>query len=59
MIHAGIAGLGRWGQILVDSVQGRSEVIRVTAGCTGRKERARHFCGQKVIDLRDSLDGYC
>jgi len=56
MIHAGIAGLGRWGQILVNSIQGRSEVIRVTAGCTGRKERVRHYCGHNGIDLRDSLD---
>lgn len=56
MIRAGIAGLGRWGQTLVDSVQGVSDQITFTAGCTGRKARAEDYCKQKGIDLRDSLD---
>ena len=30
MIHAAIVGLGRWGQTLVASVQGKSERLRFT-----------------------------
>lgn len=56
MIRAGIAGLGRWGQTLVNSVQDVSDSIRFTAGCTGRKARAEDFCREKGIDLRDGLD---
>lgn len=56
MIRAGIAGLGRWGQTLVDSVQGSSKDICFTAGCTGRKAKAEAYCKAKKIDLRDSLE---
>ncbi len=56
MINAGIAGLGRWGRVLVDSVQGKSERIRFTAGCTGRKARAEDYCRDQGIDLRDGVD---
>jgi predicted dehydrogenase len=55
MLRVAIAGLGRWGQTLVSSVQGRSEKIRFVAGCTGRKDRAREFCERNHIDLRDGL----
>ncbi len=56
MIRAGIAGLGKWGQILVASVQDKSDLIRFTAGCTGRKQRAKEFCEANGIELRDRLD---
>jgi len=56
MINAGIAGLGRWGRVLVDSVQGKSDLIRVSAGCTGRRAKAEDYCAENGIDLRDSLD---
>lgn len=56
MLRVGIAGLGRWGQTLVSSVQGRSEKIQFVAGCTGRKERAQAFCALNRIDLRPRLD---
>lgn len=55
MIKAGIAGLGRWGRVLVDSVQDTSDKIRFTAGCTGRREKAVDYCAGKDIDLRDGL----
>lgn len=55
MIKAGIAGLGRWGQVLVNSVHGKSDKITITAGCTGRKAKAEAFCAEKGIDLRDGL----
>lgn len=56
MIRCGVAGLGRWGRILVDSVQGKSNKIEFAAGVTGRKERAVDYCKDKGIDLRDSYD---
>ncbi len=56
MVRAGIAGLGRWGQVLVSSVQGKSEKIRFTAGCTGRRERAQAFCDEHGIALGNNLD---
>jgi predicted dehydrogenase len=56
MINAGIAGLGRWGRVLIDSVQGKSDLIKVTAGCTGRRHLAEDYCVENEIDLRGSLD---
>lgn len=53
MIRCGIAGLGRWGRVLVDSVQGKSDKIVFTAGVTGRKALAVDYCAEKGIDLRD------
>lgn len=55
MIRCGVAGLGRWGRVLIDSVQGKSDRITVTAGVTGRKERAVDYCAEKGIDLRDDF----
>ncbi len=41
MLDTAIIGMGRWGQTLVDSVQGKNDAgIRFVAGCTGRPERA-------------------
>ena len=54
-IRAGIVGLGRWAQVLINSIHGKSEAIAITAGCTGRKEKARRYCYEKNIDLRDNL----
>ena len=34
MINAAIVGLGRWGQNLVNSIQGKSDRIRIVAGTT-------------------------
>ena len=54
-VRAGIAGLGRWGQVLTNAIKD-SDAITFPAGCTGRKERAVDFCAANGIDLRDSLD---
>lgn len=56
MLNAAIIGIGRWGQFLVDSVQGKSELIRFTAGATRTRARAEEFCARTGIDLRDSYD---
>ncbi|WNK00715.1 Gfo/Idh/MocA family oxidoreductase [Thalassospiraceae bacterium LMO-JJ14] len=55
MIRCGVAGLGRWGRVLIDSVQGKSDKITVTAGVTGRKNLAVEYCTDKGIDLRDDF----
>ena len=54
-LRAGIAGLGRWGRILVDSIHDKSETLAVVAGCTGRKEKAAAYCKDKGIDLRNTF----
>jgi predicted dehydrogenase len=56
MMKVGIAGLGWWGQVLVKSVQDKSETIRFTAGCSGRKAKAQGFCDEMGIALRDGFD---
>ena len=55
MLNAAIIGLGRWGQVLVNSVQGRSDRIRFVAGATGRPERAAAFAARQGIDVLPDL----
>ena len=48
MIKAAIVGLGRWGQHLVDSVQGKNDVIRFVRGVSRNPDVTREFgskCG--------------
>lgn len=54
MIRAAIIGLGRWGQNLVNSVQGRSDAIRFVAGATRTVARAEAFAREKGFPLYDS-----
>ncbi|MCZ6711054.1 MAG: Gfo/Idh/MocA family oxidoreductase [Gammaproteobacteria bacterium] len=56
MVRAAIVGLGRWGRLLVDSVQGKSDQITFVAGNTRTRSRAEDFCRDRKIDLRDDLD---
>jgi predicted dehydrogenase len=56
MVRAAIAGLGMWGQKLVDSVQGKSDQITFVAGSTRTRSKAEDFCRDRKIDLRDDLD---
>jgi predicted dehydrogenase len=43
MLRAAIVGIGRWGRTLVASCQGKSELVRFTAGVTRTVETARDF----------------
>ena len=54
VVQAGIAGIGRWGQVLINSVS-NSKAIKFTVGCTGRKALARDYCKKNNIELRGSL----
>ncbi len=57
MLKLGIAGLGRWGRVLVDSVQGRSDKVRFVAGTTGTRAKAEDYARQQGIRLHDDLAG--
>jgi len=56
MIRAAIVGLGRWGQNLVASVQGKSDAIRFTAGATRTPEKARGFADKHGFPLHDRYE---
>lgn len=55
MLRTAIVGLGSWGRILVTSVQGKSENIRFTAGCTRSPHKAEEFCRGQGIRLTGSF----
>ncbi|WP_240789838.1 Gfo/Idh/MocA family protein [Roseomonas sp. HF4] len=57
MLDAAIIGMGRWGQTLVDSVQGRNDAgIRFVAGCTGRPERAADWAARQGLRILPDFD---
>ena len=53
VVNAAIVGLGRWGQTLVASVEGKSEAIRFTAGVTRTPAKAAEFSAAHRIPLGD------
>ncbi|TCZ66845.1 Gfo/Idh/MocA family protein [Roseicella aquatilis] len=56
MLKAGIVGMGRWGRVLVESVQGKNDAgLRFVAGCTGTPDKARDWAAAQGVHL---LDGY-
>lgn len=56
MLNTAIVGLGRWGQSLVASVQGKSDLIRFTCVATGTRAKAEDFASSAGIVLKDSYD---
>jgi len=56
MIRAAIVGLGRWGQNLVASVQGKSGAIRFVAGATRTPAKARGFADEHGFPLYDRYE---
>ena len=54
MINAAIVGLGRWGQNLVDSIQGKSDRIRIVAGATRTVSKAADYAKKQGFPLHDS-----
>jgi predicted dehydrogenase len=56
MINAAIIGLGRWGQNLVNSVQGKSDVIRFVAGATRTVAKAQAYANENGFPLYDSYE---
>ena len=55
MINAAIVGLGRWGQNLVNSVQGKSDKIRFVAGVLRNPEKVRDYAKRQGLTLHDTL----
>jgi predicted dehydrogenase len=53
MINAAIIGLGRWGQNLVNSVQGKSRSIRFVAGAVRTPSRVQGYADSRGIRLYD------
>ncbi len=53
MINAAIIGLGRWGQNLVNSVQGKSKLIRFVAGAVRAPTKTQEYADSKGIRLYD------
>lgn len=56
MINAAIVGLGRWGQNLVNHVQGKSDKIRFTAGVTRTVDKAREYAARQGFPLHADLN---
>ena len=54
-INAAIVGLGRWGELLVSSVD-NSDVIKFSAAVTRTPAKARVFCAERGIKLSDQLE---
>lgn len=55
-VRAAIIGMGTWGQNLVNSVQGKSELIRFVAGATRTPARAEEFSRKHGIPMQDSFE---
>jgi predicted dehydrogenase len=53
MINAAIIGLGRWGQNLVNSVQGKSSHIRFVAGAVRTPARVQEYADSNGLRLYD------
>lgn len=56
MLNAAIVGLGWWGKVLVEAVQGKSDKINFVAGATRTKSKAEEFAGQQGFKLLDSYE---
>src|SRR3982074_374809 len=56
MIRAAIVGLGRWGQTLVNSVQGKSEKLRFTHAVSRDPVRVRDFTAEHALETIGALD---
>ena len=52
MLNLAIVGLGRWGQNLVESIEG-SKIVRFSAAVTRTPSKVSAFCVQKNIFLTD------
>jgi predicted dehydrogenase len=55
MINAAVIGLGRWGQSLVNAVQGKSGRIRFVHGVTKEPDQAREFAARHGFTLSTDL----
>ena len=55
MLKTAIVGMGRWGRVLVESVQAKNDAgIRFVAGSTGTPAKAQGWAAEQGIRLHDS-----
>jgi len=59
MIKAAMVGLGRWGQTVLGSIQGKSDRLRIVHGVTKEPELARELAAKHGFrlstDLKDAI----
>jgi len=55
MVNLAIAGVGRWGRVLVDAVQGNSESVRFTHAVARTPAKAEDYCQKQGLSLTDDL----
>jgi predicted dehydrogenase len=56
MINAAMVGLGRWGQTMLGSIQGKSERLRIVHGVTKEPELARDLSARHDFRLSTDLE---
>ncbi len=57
MLNTAIIGMGNWGRVLVNSVQGLNGApLRFVAGCTGNPAKAQDYAAEKGIRLHPSYE---
>ena len=56
MIQAAIVGLGWWGRVLVEAVQGKSEAISIVAGATRTRSKAEDYAKEQGFRLLDTYE---
>ncbi len=57
MLNTAIIGMGAWGRVLVNSVQGLNGTpLRFVAGSTGNPDKARDYAAQQGIRLHASFE---
>ena len=59
MITAAIVGLGRWGQTLVNAVQGKSDKLRFTHAVSRDPAHVRDFTAQHGLDAVENIRWCC
>lgn len=57
MMNAALIGVGKWGQRLVRSVQGKSDKVRFTRGVTRTPARAADFAAKEGLTVDADLAG--
>ncbi len=55
MINAAMVGLGRWGQTILNSIQGKSERLRIVHGVSKEPEPARELAARHGFRLSTDL----
>ncbi len=51
MVNLAIIGLGRWGRVLVDAVQGKTDLVRFTNAATRTPSKVEDYCKANSIAL--------